>query len=151
GLAFADPGERSSLLQHVRREIDGPVLQRAAYAGQFSSARQLTKRAVDAAQRADQNEAAAGYEAEAAVREALAGNTSLAKRGAHTALAHSSGKDVKAIAAIALGYANDSAEAKRIATDLKVRYPKDTIVQSVYLPTIYAAVALGNGKHGDTN
>jgi len=42
----------------------------AAYAGQFSKARELTRRASESAQRADEKETAASYEAEAASRSA---------------------------------------------------------------------------------
>src|SRR6266566_1701223 len=63
----------------------------AAYGGQFAKARELTRRASDSAQRADKKEAAAGYEAEAAVREALVGNMSQAKQQAQAALALSTG------------------------------------------------------------
>src|SRR5205823_12309704 len=51
----------------------------AAYGGQFAKARELTRRASDSAQRADEKEAAAGYEAGAAAREALVSNMGLAK------------------------------------------------------------------------
>ena len=51
----------------------------AAYAGKFAKARELTRRASDSAQRADEKETAAAYEAEAAVREAMVGNKGPAK------------------------------------------------------------------------
>src|SRR5580704_14252773 len=75
----------------------------AAYAGQLGKARELTRRAADSAQRADEKETAADYEAEAAVREALVGNMSEAKQQAQAALALSNGRDVEAVSAIALG------------------------------------------------
>ena len=118
----------------------------AAYAGQFSKARELTRRASESAQRADQKETAAGYVAEAAWREALVGNMSLAKQQAQAALALSTGRDVEAISAIALGLAGDAAQATRLAADLAKRFPEDTIVQFNYLPTIHAAVALQGGS-----
>ena len=118
----------------------------AAYAGQFSKARELTRRASESAQRADEKETAAGYEAEAAWREALVGNMSLAKQQAQAALALSTGRDVEAISAIALGLAGDAAQATRLAADLAKRFPEDTIVQSNYLPTIRAATALQGGS-----
>ena len=59
----------------------------AAYAGQFSKARELTRRASESAQRADEKETAAGYVAESAWREALVGDMSLAKQQAQAALA----------------------------------------------------------------
>jgi len=120
----------------------------AAFAGQFARARELTQRAVESAQRADKKEAAAGYEAGAAVREALADNMALAKQQAETALALSKGRDAEAISAIALGWAGDSAQAERLADDLSKHYPEDTVVQFNYVPTIHAAVALRSGDPG---
>jgi tetratricopeptide (TPR) repeat protein len=118
----------------------------AANAGQFSKARELTRRASASAQRADEKETAAAYEAEAAVREALVGNMSQAKQGATAALALSTGKDVEALSAIALALAGDSPQATRLVSDLAKRFPEDTIVQSDYLPLIHAAAALQSGS-----
>jgi hypothetical protein len=105
-------------------------------------ARVLTRRALESALREDEKEAAATYEAEAAVREALVGNTSLMSKHAQAALALSKGRDVEALLAIALELAGDSAYATRLADDLEKRFPEDTIVQSNYLPTIHAAASL---------
>ena len=118
----------------------------AAYGGQFAKARELTRRASDSAQRADEKETAAGYEAEAAVREALVGNMSLAKQQAQAALALSTGRDVEAVSAIALGSAGDALQATRLAEDLAKRFPEDTIVQFEYLPMIHAGASLGSGN-----
>jgi eukaryotic-like serine/threonine-protein kinase len=118
----------------------------AAYGGQFAKARQLTRRAADSAQRADEKETAAGYEAEAAVWEALIGNMSLAKQQVRAPLALSTGKDVEAVSAIALGLAGDAPQTIRLADDLARRFPEDTIVQFDYLPMIHAAIALQGGS-----
>ena len=77
---------------------------------------------------ADEKETAAGYQAEAAWREALVGNMSLAKQQAQAALALSTGRDVEAISAIALGVAGDVPQATRLNADLAKRFPEDTIV-----------------------
>jgi eukaryotic-like serine/threonine-protein kinase len=114
----------------------------AAFVGRFAKARGLMLRAAESAKRADEKETAAGYEAEAAVREALVGNMALAKQEAQAALALSNGRDVAAMSAIALGRAADSAQATRLAADLNKRFPEDTIAQLNYLPTIHAAAAL---------
>ena len=114
----------------------------AAYAGQFAKARELTRRAADSAQRADEKETAAGYKAEAALREALIGNFGVAKQQVHAALALSNGRDVAGMSAIALGRAGDSAQANWLAADLGKRFPEDTIAQLNYLPMIHAAAAL---------
>ncbi len=114
----------------------------AAYGGQFAKAWELTRQASDSAQRADKKETAAGFEAEAAVREALVGNMGLARQRAQAALALSSGRDVKAVSAIALGLAGDVPHSTQLAADLAKRFPEDTIVQFDYLPMIHAAAAI---------
>jgi eukaryotic-like serine/threonine-protein kinase len=121
----------------------------AAYGGEFAKARELTRRAADSAQRMDQKETAAGFEAEGAVREALVGNLALAKQEAHAALALTSGKNVEALSAIALGLTGDSAQSARMADDLNKRFPEDTVAQTQYLPMIRAAVALRTSDAGN--
>jgi hypothetical protein len=118
----------------------------ATYGGQFAKARELMRRACDSAQRTDEKEAAAAYEAEGAAREALVGNMGPAKQQAQAALTLSDGKSVEAMSAIALGMAGDSPQATRLATDLAKRFPEDTIMQLEYLPLIHAATALQSGS-----
>jgi hypothetical protein len=113
-----------------------------AYGGRFREARELTRRAVESAQRAGEIEGAVIGTAQASVREALVGNMALAKQQAQAANALSSGKDAHAISAIALGLAGDAVQAERLADDLSKRFPEDTIMQFNYLPTIHAAAAL---------
>jgi len=120
--------------------------QTAGYAGQFAKKRELLRRAVDSAARADEKETAAGYQALAAVHEAVVGNAALAKQQAQAALALSNGRDVEGYSAIALALAGDSAQAMRLAEDLAKRFPEDTIVQSEYLPMIHGATALASGN-----
>jgi len=121
----------------------------AVYSGQFAKARELTRRAIDSAAHADEKEVAASYQAQAAVREALAGNFAVAEQEAQGALANSKARDVEAMSAIGLATAGDSVLPKRLLSDLKNRYPNDTIVQSIYLPTITAAAYLHGGDAGD--
>jgi len=118
----------------------------AAYAGQFIKARELTRRAAESAKRVDEKEEAVSYEAEAALREALVGNRALARQQARRAVALSNGRDAEAMSAVALGLAGDSAEAMRLADDLKRRFPKGTIVQYEYLPMIRGASFLGGAN-----
>jgi eukaryotic-like serine/threonine-protein kinase len=118
----------------------------AASAGEFSKARELTRRAADYAERADEKETAAGYLAEGALREALVGNRDLAKQQAQAALALSNGRDVEGISAIALGLSGEPAHASKLAENLNGRFPKDTVTQIGYLPMIRAALALESGK-----
>jgi DNA-binding winged helix-turn-helix (wHTH) protein/tetratricopeptide (TPR) repeat protein len=133
------PGYQDQMLNH---EADT-----ALYGGQLAKARVLTRRAVESAQRGDEKEAVALYQAAAAVREALVGNTNLAKQQAQAAAVLSNARDVEALSAIALQMTGDSARAKRLSDDLRKRFPEDTIVQSNYLPAIHAA-ALLRGSDG---
>jgi DNA-binding winged helix-turn-helix (wHTH) protein/tetratricopeptide (TPR) repeat protein len=119
----------------------------ALYGGQLARSRLLARRAVESAQKGDEKEAAALYQAEAAVREALVGNRDLAKQQAQAALVRSNGRDVEALSAIALGMAGDFRQAKRPADELGKRFPEDTLVQFNYLPTIHAAAALLQGNN----
>ncbi|HTW58648.1 MAG TPA: winged helix-turn-helix domain-containing protein [Terriglobales bacterium] len=120
----------------------------AAYGGHFVQARELTHRASNSALRSGQKETGAEYEAEAAVREALVGNLALAKHQAHGAVALSNGRDVSAIAALALAMAGDTAGATRMADDLSKRFPEDTALTYNLLPAIRAATALQSGDSG---
>jgi eukaryotic-like serine/threonine-protein kinase len=120
----------------------------AAFVGQFAKARGLMRRAAESAQRADEKETAAGYEAEAAMRESLVGNMALAKQQAQAALALSNGRDVAGMAAIALARAGDSTRAAWLAADLNKRFPEDTIAQLSYLPMIHAAASLRSSNTG---
>ena len=116
-----------------------------AYGGEFAKARELTARAVDCTVRGGQKETAAEYQAESAVREALAGNSSAARQQAERALALSKGRDAMAIAGIALALAGDTAGATRIADDLEKRFPEDTVMHYNSLPVMRASIALRSG------
>jgi eukaryotic-like serine/threonine-protein kinase len=120
----------------------------AAYSGRFAQARELTRQAAESASRNAEKETAAEYEAEAAAREALVGNLALAKHQARDALALSNGRDVSAIAALALSMAGDSAESTRTADDLSKRFPEDTALTYNLLPSIRAASTLQSGDSG---
>jgi tetratricopeptide (TPR) repeat protein len=128
------PGEESVLLYY---QADT-----AAYYGQLNKARELSRQAVAAAERAGRKERAAGCEAAAALREALFGNGAEARRSATNALNHSNGRDVQFVAGLALAMVGDRNRAIEMADALKSHYPEDTIVQFNYLPTIYAQIAL---------
>lgn len=112
----------------------------AAYSGRFTTARELSRRAVASADRAGEREAS--YEAGAAVREALFGNATEARQRAAATLELSRGRDVLCAAALALALAGDAARAQPLADELAKRFPEDTIVQFNYLPTLHAQLAL---------
>jgi tetratricopeptide (TPR) repeat protein len=114
----------------------------AAYSGKMEKARGLARRAVASAQQAEEKETAAGYAANAALREALFGNAVEARQWATTALGLSNGRDVQFSAALALALAGDAVRAQSLADDLDKRFPEFTVIQFNYLPTIRAQLAL---------
>jgi serine/threonine protein kinase/tetratricopeptide (TPR) repeat protein len=114
----------------------------AAYSGQLQAARKLSRRAVASAERAEEKEEAATYEANVALREGLFGTTGEARQQAAAALGLSTGRDVQYQAALALASAQDATRAQPLADDLGKRLPEDTIVQFNYLPTTRAQIDL---------
>jgi len=113
-----------------------------AWYGKLNNARQLTQRAMDSAEHDDANETAAAYQAAGALREIGSGNREQARAEANAALKLAPNRDVRAMAALALARAGDTAAAERLAAELDKTLPLDTLVQRYWLPTIRAAVAL---------
>jgi serine/threonine protein kinase/tetratricopeptide (TPR) repeat protein len=113
-----------------------------AYSGHLQQARELSQRGLDIAQQSGQRERAAGFEAAAAVREALFGNDDAAKRSAEAALADSKDREVEYGAAFALALAREFAWTQSLADDLEKRFPKDTCVKFEYVPELRALLAL---------
>jgi tetratricopeptide (TPR) repeat protein len=114
-----------------------------AYGGHLAKAQELTKRAVDSAIRADKKESGAGYLADAAVREAAFGNATEARQTAAEALKLApASRSVEAEATLAFAMAGDTARAESLAQDLGKRFPLDTQMHSLWLPTIQSQMAL---------
>jgi tetratricopeptide (TPR) repeat protein len=110
--------------------------------GRLKNAHELTGRAMDSALHNDAKETAAGYQAEAALREVEAGNREQARADADAALKLAPNRDVRDIAALALARAGDTGGAEKLAAELDKTFPLDTVVQRYWLPTIRAGIAL---------
>jgi eukaryotic-like serine/threonine-protein kinase len=114
-----------------------------AYGGHLGKARELTKRAVDSAIRADSRESGAIWQANAALQQAAYGNTTEARQLAAGALKLApTSQSVEAEAALALSMAGDTARAGSLSQDLEKRFPLDTQMQSLWLPAIQTQLAL---------
>jgi tetratricopeptide (TPR) repeat protein len=131
------PGDEPEILYH---QADT-----AAYCGQLNKAREFSRQAVAAAQRAGLKEGAAGCEAAAGLREALFGKGTEAKRSVGKALRPTNAKDVQFVIALSLAMVGEKDKAFEFADSLKNRFPDDTVVKFNYLPTIYAQIALNDG------
>jgi tetratricopeptide (TPR) repeat protein/tRNA A-37 threonylcarbamoyl transferase component Bud32 len=132
--AMGKPGAEDLLLA-TQADTEG-------WYGKLKNAHELTGRAMDSAQHNEAKESAAGYQAEAALREVEAGNREQARAEADAALKLAPNRDVRAMAALALARAGDTAGAEKLAAELDKTFPLDTLVQRYWLPTIRAGVAL---------
>src|SRR5271165_1024482 len=132
--AKGKPGTEDLLLS-MQADTDG-------YYGKFKNAGELTARAMDSAQHNDAKESAASYLAVAALREVESGNREKARAEANAAVKLAPNRDVRAMAALALARAGDTAAAEKLAAELDKSYPLETLVQRYWLPTIRSAVAL---------
>jgi serine/threonine protein kinase/Tfp pilus assembly protein PilF len=122
-----------------------------ACAGHLGKARELTKRAVDSAIRADSKETGAIWQANAAVQQAAYGNSAEARQSAAEALKLApASQGVESEAALAFAMAGDTARTESLAQDLGKRFPLDTQMQSLWLPAIQAQLALNKKNPAET-
>ena len=153
GLAFLD-GDSAAMAEQQRwyagkseYENFGLALESdtEAYAGHLTRARELTKKAVASAIRADSKENGAIWQANAAVEQAAYGNASEARHSAAEALKLApTSQGVESEAALAFAMAGDTAHANSLARDLGARFPLDDQMQSLSLPAIRAQLALND-------
>jgi predicted Ser/Thr protein kinase len=114
-----------------------------AYAGHVAKSRELTRHAVEAALRSDNKESAALWQLYSAWNEALFGNLEEAKRAQSAGLALApESRDLQQLAALVLARIGDTAKARALAQELAKQHPLHTVVQSYWLPTIEAQLAL---------
>ena len=114
-----------------------------AYGGHLGRARELTKRAVDSAIRADSKETGAIWQANAAIQQAAYGNAAEARQSAAEALKLApTSQGTESEATLAFAMAGDTARAESLAQDLGKRFPLDAQMQSLWLPAIQAQLAL---------
>ncbi len=131
-------------LEHERWAFQS---QTEAYFGHVRNARELTKRAADAALRTDNKESSALWQDDEAIREAEFGNVADARRDAAAALSLGlSDRPSSEESALALAMAGDTARAESILQAVQKRYPLDTLVKSLWVPAVEAQIAMGQNN-----
>ena len=114
-----------------------------AYEGHLHRARELTKRSVESAIRADSKETGAIWQEIAAQREAAFGNATDAKREAAQGLKlYPGSQGVGVETALAFSMAGDTVRAESLAQELNKHYPLDTQMQFLWLPAIEGQLAI---------
>jgi eukaryotic-like serine/threonine-protein kinase len=124
------------------------IAEATAASGRLQQAREIYRQAVDSAQRAKLPEDAAGIMGHQARTEAEVGNATQARELVRTALATDRSRPTLDFAGYALATAGDLAPAAAITDELTKRFPTDTLVNDVAVPSIRATVEVGRGNPG---
>src|SRR5262245_61037721 len=121
----------------------------AAFGGRWRIAQELSRRAIDLAARDDTHEIAAGYAVEQALRAAVLGDSRHAQAEAARGVSLARGRISRPRAALALALCGESDQAKTLVEEVAKRFPADTLINELWVPTIRSSVVLqrGNAEH----
>ncbi len=119
---------------------------RAAFAGQWRKAQEFSQRAIDLTARGETIEVAAQYATEQALRGAVFGDCRRARADSLKGLALERGRVSLPRAALVLALCNEVNQARPLVDELAKLYPEDTVINSIWLPAIRAALELQRGN-----
>ena len=134
---FGDRPEVQNEMLALEAETEG-------YAGHLNKARDLTRRAVDSALRADNKAGASIWELEGAFREEIFGESDARERAIAAINVAPDSPEAQEFGALVLAGSGDAKRAESLMQDLQRRFPFHTMVQSYWLPTTRAQIALVN-------
>jgi len=118
----------------------------AAFSGQVRKAAAFSDRAADLAQHRALKEVVGQIVAEAAERDAMFSDCSQVQAMSAKALAITKSQPARLSAANALAACGDFLEMQEITDELSARYPKDTLLNEVFLPLVHARAELHRGN-----
>ena len=116
-----------------------------AYHGRFRESHRLTQQAVDSSRKRGDISATTFYQNNEALREAEAGRFAESLHLLSETPGGDDDRSTRLIAALVGARANDLTEAQKQADAAEQAYPHDTLTLDYSLPTIRAAVKLGQG------
>jgi DNA-binding winged helix-turn-helix (wHTH) protein/tetratricopeptide (TPR) repeat protein len=114
----------------------------AAYYGRLGEARNLSRLTMASALNHGAKETAAARQVKDALFEAESGDWARARADAQAAIKLGPNRDVKALGALALAQAAETASTEKLAATLDKDFPAGTLVQRYWLPTIRAEINL---------
>lgn len=117
----------------------------AAFTGEWQKAQEFSRRAIDLAVGGDNREVGARYATEQALRSAVLGDNRLAKANVARGLALNRGRLPLSRASLALALCGENSQAKALVVELTKRYREDTLINSIWVPAIEAAMSLHRG------
>jgi len=130
----------------------------AAFRGEWRKSQDFSRRAIDLAARHEATEVAAQYAAEQALRIVFWGSDTglpsvedtkikmVLKTQTQHALRFERNKITLSRTALALALVGQTVEAKKLIDEIKTEYPKDTLINGLWLPLIKAAAKLQDNK-----
>src|ERR1700730_13816938 len=134
---FTDRPEIQNEMLALEAETEG-------YAGHLNKARELTRRAVDSALRADNKGGASIWELEGAFREEIFGEPDARERAIAGMNIAPDSSEAQEFGALVLAGSGDTKRPESLTQDLHKRLPFHTMMQSYWLPTTRAQIALVN-------
>jgi eukaryotic-like serine/threonine-protein kinase len=120
--------------------------QTAAFAGAIRRSQDLERQATEMAVRSQAKEVAAQYAAEAALRAAALGQSAQVVTSAEAALKLARNEVTLTRTALALALVGEASKAQPLVSELEQQYPKDTLINQLWLPEIKAALELRKGN-----
>ncbi len=118
----------------------------AACAGQWHQAQEFARRAIDLAARGNTQELAARFALEQALRGVALGDHAQARVDVRQGLSFARGRASLPRAALALALSGAADEAEPLLDEMRQRFPADTAINAIWLPTISAALELQRGN-----
>ncbi|HYL16534.1 MAG TPA: winged helix-turn-helix domain-containing protein [Terriglobales bacterium] len=139
---FADKPEFADEILDLEQETE-------AYAGHLEKARELTRRAVDSAVRADNRASAAIWELEGAYREEIFGEADAREHAIAAIKLAPESSETEEFAAFVLAGTGGSDRAESLMRDLQKHFPSRTMLRFYWLPITRAQIALVKGRPKD--
>jgi tetratricopeptide (TPR) repeat protein len=124
------------------------VAEAAAFSGQLRKSREAYRQAIESAQRGKFEEIAAGIAARQGVTEGIFGNLPQAREATQAAFAMNRSRFTLIFGGIAQSMAGDVRQATATADELSKRFPTDTFVNSVWVPSIRGQIEINRGNPG---
>lgn len=117
-----------------------------AFSGHWRRAQELARRAIDLPARGETREVAARYAVEQALRGAVFGDCRQARADAAQGLKLARGRLSLTRASLAFALCGQTTQAKTLLDEVAKRFPEDTLINELWLPTIRAALQLERGS-----
>ena len=120
--------------------------QTPAFSGQWRRSQDLSRSAIELATRNDAKEVAAQYVVEAALRGAVFGQCSQTKAAISQAAGLARNNLFLTRGALALALCGDAGQAQSLVEEVTKERPKDTLINSLWVPLVGAAIQLNRNN-----